>query len=229
VEDLCSSWSRPCFDWWEEHAEHVHVSTLGCIAAGLRAIAATGIFPEGQALAARTTAEDITSFIQSQGVRAGHLTKWIGTEEVDASLLALIAPLAVLNARESIAAMTVDVIEARITVGEGAYRYAGDTYYGGGQWPLLSCFLGLAHAAAGHGERARQILDWVVSTAGADGSIPEQVDWQLLAPEYYAQWVERWGRPADPLLWSHAMFLRLAAELRLTPQPSTPRHREDGA
>ena len=37
VDYLVVSWDRPCFDWWEEHIEHVHVSTLGCIAAGLRA------------------------------------------------------------------------------------------------------------------------------------------------------------------------------------------------
>ena len=29
-------WSQPCYDWWEEHPDHKHVSTLGAIAAGLR-------------------------------------------------------------------------------------------------------------------------------------------------------------------------------------------------
>src|SRR5690606_31293154 len=29
VDYLISSWQRPCFDWWEEHDEHRHLSTLG--------------------------------------------------------------------------------------------------------------------------------------------------------------------------------------------------------
>jgi hypothetical protein len=29
----------------------------------------------------------------------------------------------------------------------------------------------------------------------------------------YDPWVEKWGPPPCPLLWSHAMFLTLASEL----------------
>jgi hypothetical protein len=43
--------------------------------------------------------------------------------------------------------------------------------------------------------------------------LPEQVDGHLLAPEYRQEWIDRWGPVATPLLWSHAMVLRLAAEL----------------
>ncbi len=227
VEYLCSSWRRPCFDWWEEFAEHTHVSTLGSIAAGLSSIATADVLPEELVSTARQSVEEIMGLIGSEGVHAGHLTKWIGSEEVDASLLALIAPMSVIEAGSTVAVATVREIENRITDGNGVYRYAADTYYGGGQWPLLSCFLGLAHASAGHHGRAREILDWAATTAGADGSLPEQVDWRLLAPEHFAPWVERWGKPADPLLWSHAMFLRLAAELRLVRQLTTPSHSED--
>ena len=43
--------------------------------------------------------------------------------------------------------------------------------------------------------------------------MPEQVDDHLLDPAFVDEWVERWGPSADPLLWSYAMFLRLAVEL----------------
>ena len=44
-----SSWERPCYDWWEEHAEQVHVSTLACIAAGLDAALRVGLVDDAAA------------------------------------------------------------------------------------------------------------------------------------------------------------------------------------
>jgi len=95
----------------------------------------------------------------------------------------------------------------------GVYRFRADTFFGGGRWPLLSCFLGLAYAAVGQRDEALRLLVWAASTATDTGMLPEQVDGHLLAPEYREEWLERWGPVATPLLWSHAMVLRLAAEL----------------
>jgi GH15 family glucan-1,4-alpha-glucosidase len=61
---------------------------------------------------------------------------------------------------------------------------------------------------------ALDLLRWAASTAHG-GGIPEQVDRHLLDASFVDEWVERWGPSADPLLWSSAMFLRLAAELGL--------------
>jgi hypothetical protein len=36
----------------------------------------------------------------------------------------------------------------------------------------------------------------------------------LQRPEHYAPWIELWGEPPCPLLWSHAMYLRLHHALR---------------
>ena len=93
------------------------------------------------------------------------------------------------------------------------HRFVADTFFGGGQWPLLTCFLGLAQAAAGDRESARRALDWAAQTATTDLMLPEQVDDHLLDPSYQQEWIDRWGTVATPLLWSHAMLLRLAAEL----------------
>ncbi len=53
--------------------------------------------------------------------------------------------------------------------------------------------------------------------------MPEQVDAHLLAPDRFDEWVDRWGTVARPLLWSHAMLIRLVVELGLAPRdPARP-------
>jgi len=218
VDYLISSWSRPCFDWWEEHDEHVHVSTLGCIAGGLAAVLRAGVLGDERETAASDAHLAILDTMARQGTRDGHLTKWLGSLEVDGSLAALVAPLGVVDG--SVAAATVEALERDLTVDGGTHRFRADTFFGGGQWPLLSCFLGLAHARLGNRERARELLEWAASTATDAGDLPEQVDRHLLDPSMQQEWIDRWGTAATPLLWSHAMLVRLAVELDvLVPTP----------
>ena len=87
------------------------------------------------------------------------------------------------------------------------HRHLDDTYYGGGEWLLLTALLGLAEP-----DRAEDCLAWIAAHATADGLLPEQSQDHLLAPERYEPWVAKWGPPPSPLLWSHAMFLTLAEE-----------------
>ncbi|HTN56883.1 MAG TPA: glycoside hydrolase family 15 protein [Protaetiibacter sp.] len=211
VRYLASSWHRPCFDWWEMHADKVHSSTLGCVAAGLVAATALGLDPELTDLA-RTTAAEVEQALRRDGARGGHLVKWVGSDAVDASCAALVGPMGVLPGDDPLAVSTLREIDTQLTVDGGTHRFLADTYFGGGQWPLLGCFLGLAWIRAGRPERAVELLRFAASTAH-DGGMPEQVDRHLLDPSFVEEWVERWGPSADPLLWSSAMFLRLAAEL----------------
>lgn len=213
IDYLSVSWERPCYDWWEELAQHVHVSTLGCIASGLESIAQTGMLEESLSERATSTGEQIRRRVQYEGARDVHLTKWLGTDTVDASLLALIAPMSFLPPHSPLGTGTIAVIEEQLTVDNGVHRYLADTYYGGGQWPLLSCFLGLAQAAVGNRTRAHELLEWAASTAGENDELPEQVEHHLLDPDHLQPWTERWGPSAKPLLWSHAMFIRLATAL----------------
>lgn len=210
---LVSSWSRPCFDWWEERADEVHVSTLGCIAAGLES--AIPFIDATRADAARAAVLDIRRSISDRGLVDGHLAKWLGSTEVDASLLSVIYPLGVYPATDSIGQATIAAIDEQLTVRGGVHRYLLDVFYGGGQWPLLSCMLGLAFAAAGERDRALDQLRWAAGTVTAEGYLPEQVDEHLLFPEHREEWVDRWGTVAAPLLWSHAMYVRLFVELDL--------------
>jgi isomaltose glucohydrolase len=88
----------------------------------------------------------------------------------------------------------------------GYHRHADDEYYGGGEWPILAAFTGWARHTLGL-DAAPQ-LAWIEAAANNDGTLPEQTG-ERLRPERYRTWVERWGAPAVPLLWSHAMYLTL--------------------
>ncbi len=167
-------------------------------------------------LAAEAALEKINSLIAARGVIDGHLAKWLGSSEVDASLLALVSPLGVVAPSSELGIATIQAVESALSVGRGVHRYLADTFYGGGQWPLLSCMLGLAHAGAGNREAALWQLDWAAATVDAQGTMPEQVGDHLLAPSQRQEWVDRWGPIAQPLLWSHAMYIRLAVELDLS-------------
>jgi GH15 family glucan-1,4-alpha-glucosidase len=213
VRYLLATWKRPCFDWWEEHEAQRHVSTLGCIVAGLNAAADSGVLSPGMEGQARRAAVDALDLIHAQGVKDGHLVKWLHSEAVDGSLAALISPLEVVDGTTPLGTMTAAQIDAELAVNGGVHRYVGDTFYGGGQWPLLSCMLGLAYAAGGESTKARQQLEWAAQTATPERFLPEQVDDHLLDPTRVTEWLERWGAVATPLLWSHAMYVRLAVEI----------------
>jgi isomaltose glucohydrolase len=88
----------------------------------------------------------------------------------------------------------------------GYHRHLEDEYYGGGEWPILAAFIGWARQTLGLDASAQ--LAWIEAGANEDGMLPEQTG-ERLRPERYEPWVERWGEPAVPLLWSHAMYLTL--------------------
>lgn len=209
VRYLVSSWDRPCYDWWEEHGEQVHVSTLGCIGAGLEAASRSGVLAPSLSDEAAAAAAAIRARVAQRGVAGGHLTKWLGRSDVDGSLSALVAPMGWLEAGDPVAVATVAAVDAALADEGGVHRFADDVFYGGGRWPLLTCFLGLAKLATGDRAGAERALAWAASTASEDGLLPEQVGDRLLAPGEEAVWVERWGTVARPLLWSHGEYLRL--------------------
>lgn len=221
VDYLAAFWDRPCYDWWEETVEHRHVSTLGAISAGLGSAAASGVLTQERARRARQTARDIRARVLSEGVHDGHLTKWLGSSEVDASLLACIVPFGLVAVDDPIAVRTVHVVRRDLVFGYGTHRYAADVFYGGGQWPLLTCLLGWNLLAAGDPEGARACLAWAADQADPSGLLPEQSCDHLLAPGHRQEWIDRWGSVATPLLWSHGMFLTLAVELgKYEPAPA---------
>ena len=203
---LATLWQRPCYDCWEEFPDKVHTYTLGAVYSGLRSHA----YLQGQA---SETSLKIKQFVTRKGVRDGYLVKFLGSEQVDSSLLALAVPYAVLAPDDPVMRATVARIEDTLCREGGLHRYAADTYYGGGAWVLLTAWLGWYYLQVGERARAEKALEWVEQRADAAGNLPEQVPTSLNDPAYYEPWRQRWGDIACPLLWSQAMHIILSAGL----------------
>lgn len=215
------SWA--CYDWWEEHVEQRHVSTLAACWAGLRAAVGSGLLDPARERAAGRAADDLHRTLLTEGVGAApgeapHLVKWVGSTAVDASLTACVVPFGLLPVGDPLAGATLDAVRRDLLVDGGVHRFAADVFYGGGQWLLLTCLLGWNEAAAGDRDAALDRLRWVAAHATADDELPEQVPDHLLAPDHRQEWLDRWGPVAAPLLWSHGMYLILADELGLLPR-----------
>ncbi|MGH3264328.1 MAG: glycoside hydrolase family 15 protein [Trebonia sp.] len=208
---LSAVWAQPCYDWWEEHPDEHHVSSLGSIAAGLDAALRMNLLDPDTSVAAAAALHGVREEILRAGIVGGHAVKWIGSPAVDGSLLACVAPFGVLDPSTAVA--TLAAVDRDLVVDLGVYRYLDDTFYGGGRWPVLAAFRGLALLSTGRRDEALATLKWIASTATPEGYLPEQVGPKLLHPSRHAEWVERWGPVATPLLWSHGMFLMLAHAL----------------
>lgn len=200
-------WQYPNFDCWEEQGDRLHPSTMAAIYGGLQSSCAW--LEEHHREAIGQTLHEIKQFLLAHGVLDNRFTKSIGYSEVDASLLWLHVPFQVFNGRNPILRETVRVIEERLLRNGGLHRYPQDVYYGGGQWILLSAWLGWHYAELGERRQAKKMLDWVRAQFTEQGFLPEQVQHHLLAPQYFESWKEQWGSPACPLLWSHAMHIIL--------------------
>lgn len=217
VDYVVAFWEEPCYDWWEENVGEQHGSTLGALFGGLDAISQSGVLDERRQATAESAAKDIRRLVLTQGVAGAppHLTKWLGSEAVDASLASCIIPFGLLSPDDPAASMTIAEISRRLDSGGGVHRYEADVFYGGGQWLLLSCLLGWNELAEGRRDEALAHLRWVAAQLTPEGELPEQVPGHLLHPEHQERWIAQWGPVATPLLWSHGMYLILADELGL--------------
>ena len=129
--------NSPCYDVWEEAGGSVHTATLGCAYGGLRAAAA---MLNDSALAER--AHSLALSLVDDARRYGRFRKSDHSHDVDASLLWLCEPFHVVPPGEHAFVETVRRITAELDLDGGIRRYPGDTYYGGGAWPVLTASLG---------------------------------------------------------------------------------------
>lgn len=223
---LCISqvWLMPSSDCWEENPRRVHTSTLACIAGGLERIARRMCDERWFALA-----DTIKEYVLRYGVFEGRLAKFCSNERrgeewppkervhvgpsigdsVDASLLWAALPYGLLDVSDSLMVRTVAAIEESLVFERGVHRYATDIYYGGGLWPLLTAWLGWYYCETGNLEKSLECLAWIENQTTEEYCLPEQVSRDLIDPTLYEPWVTCWGPPANPLLWSHAMYLIL--------------------
>lgn len=211
---LAALWSYPCYDCWEEYPDKVHTHTLAALYAGLQ----SHTYLTGKDHSA--TLQSIRQYILDHCVYSGYFIKFSGSTEVDASLLGLCVPYGLFSPHDPLMRETILRIEENLQTSGGVHRYPSDTYFGGGEWLLLTAWLGWYYTKIGDQgslEKARKALNWVKAQAGKDGrpfELPEQIPVNLIDPNYYSPWVDRWGPIATPLLWSHAKYMILDLALR---------------
>jgi GH15 family glucan-1,4-alpha-glucosidase len=205
---LSALWRQPCYDCWEEFPEKVHPHTLAAIRAGL--LTSQSLLDTDH----QATIQELSDLLMEDAIVGGHFVKSIGTDFVDASLLGLALPYQLLPLDDPRTVATVALIEDTLQNGGGVHRYTADTYYGGGEWVLLTAWLGWYHAQRGDRKRALEIKHWIETQADEQGYLPEQIPATLIDAGMYQPWVDRWGEIARPLLWSHAKYLILSESLK---------------
>lgn len=207
---LAGCWTLGCFSCWEEFDGGEHASTLAAVAAGLDA--AARLLDDGAPADAR---EAVVGRLRTAHVVDGRLGRGPADDRVDGSLAWLSTPFGVLAPDDPLLAATVAAIHGDLCgPGGGVYRYRGDTYYGGGQWLLLTSSLAWHERETGNEDVACELQAWVRAQARAGGDLPEQVTGHAQDTSMIEPWVERWGPVATPLLWSHAMYLLAEAAAR---------------
>jgi GH15 family glucan-1,4-alpha-glucosidase len=215
AEYVAALWRSPSFDAWEEHGDHLSTSTLGACLAGLLAAHRLGLEIPGM----QPAVEGIRLEVAARGRRLGYLPRSDADDDVDASLLWCGPQLGAFHHRDPAWRATLERIEAELVGPDGGvYRYRADTFYGGGQWPVLTAALGLARLARsepGDAERASADLAWIEDQRGPDGSLAEQSSARALQPDRLPEWEDRWGPVARPLTWSHAMTMLLTTALEV--------------
>jgi GH15 family glucan-1,4-alpha-glucosidase len=200
-------WHTPCYDCWEEFPQEIHTYTLASIYGGLRALSTL------DGIDRSATLSDIRNYLLQNALYDGYFVKKPGSYTVDASLMGLAVPYGIVSIDNPHFQNTLQRIETSLVKGGGVHRYPTDTYYGGGEWVLLTGWLGWVYARRGESKRAAHLLQWMEHQADPDGCLPEQVPATLNDPNYYQPWVRRWGTIANPLLWSHAKYLILKSIL----------------
>jgi GH15 family glucan-1,4-alpha-glucosidase len=204
---LAATWPTRCYGCWEELDDGEHAVTISAIAAGLRSAA---VLLRDEAY--DHEADVVTSHLLDRFAVDGRFKRCATDERVDGSLVWAGVPFGVLAADDPRLEATVAAIRRDLVgPGGGVYRYRGDTYYGGGQWILLTCSLGWHAAVRGNDDEHRRAREWVVRQARENCDLPEQVYEHAQSPAMIAPWIERWGEVATPLLWSHAMFVLMEA------------------
>ncbi|HET8991498.1 MAG TPA: glycoside hydrolase family 15 protein [Candidatus Saccharimonadales bacterium] len=183
---LATHWQEPCFDWWEER-KGIHAASLACIYSGLKAYD----HPE---------ADNVKHAIN------------LSNERTDSSLLICSIFEAITN--EDFSDMLSKIESQLVSPNGGVYRYREDSYYGGGEWPVLTALLGWYYFKNNHNKEAGDKLAWIIAQMQPNGWIAEQSQEHMLQPDNLQPWVDRWGSPANPLLWSQAMLITLATLLK---------------
>jgi GH15 family glucan-1,4-alpha-glucosidase len=244
VEYLGALWLTPNYDCWEEHGDQLATSTLAALYGGLSRVGEMALLdPDDRLLAeagrtASGLAAQIKNYLWQYGTTTDpatgerYLTKFCGgtaagdlAGAVDANLLWVAVPYGLWPVADPLVQATLrGIISELVTTGQpdghsGVHRYVLDSYFGGGEWLLLTAWLGAVLVESGQTEGAKALLGWIEKQARPDGALPEQTFQHLNQPAKLAYWTARWGEVATPLIWSHASYVTLVNRLKVVTKP----------
>ncbi len=198
----------PCYDVWEESRTGLHTSTLACVHGGLST--AARLLGSNRY---HVRAMEVAERIRASSIEFGRYVKSNESSDVDSSVLWLGSPFNVVSSTDDAFVATVREIEEVLTLKGGLRRYPTDVYFGSGAWPVLTASLGWHFVSVGNISEAIRCRDWIIDRFDDLGRLGEQFFGEIRDPSNFSKWVDRWGMPAKDLVWSHAMFVILCAEI----------------
>lgn len=213
ADGLTDNWREKYFfnntvDIWEEgyrktstKVENNHTYSLAACAAGL-ILADKMIGGEKWKEAAKQMKERIdAAYLKDKKTFVRNHGK-IDDFNMDASLLGLVYPFAIIKADDPRMVNTIKQMEEKIVfAGGGVHRYQFDYYdgegsaqEGGGAWPILNFWMSIYWSIKGNKTKAKKYYHWVIDRIEDDLLIPEQI-------------FNDFRKGIKPLVWSHAMFI----------------------
>ncbi len=118
-------------------------------------------------------------------------------KKMDISILGAVTPFNLFKPKEKKMQNTVEMINLNLRTYTGGYqRFEQDNYRNANPWPIANLWMTLYYLESGEKKKAKECFDFVVRTAGKHGFLGEQVDNEMLKPNW-----------AIGLGWSHAMFI----------------------
>jgi glucoamylase len=217
AEGICRVWDKTHLtlitnDLWEEKLaypdlkENFSYSLAACV---MGLLSANLLFPKRIYV---ETAREMREILLGDAEKRGYFIRSFGRlndDRIDSSLLGLIWPFKVVEARNPLAEATVKAIEEKLVKDIGVYRYEHDEYdgwmfhalhrrKGAGFWPLLNLWMSIVLCEMGQREKALKYYVKVLDSV--DRFIPEQV------------FDNRIQRSVSPLCWGHSMFILASKE-----------------
>jgi hypothetical protein len=199
------------FDLWEER-EGQHFFALVCahgaLVRGGRWAPAPAV-SEMYMQAAQVSAKEALAFFSGEHPLPARTRRPDGSLDLtpDASLLACLYPVSEFPLPEEKKSHIHQELKKALATGVGFRRYPDDPYRGGGCWPLVELWFGLALPQSldpnSKPSILKDILQKTTAASNTLGLLPEQIDPQSGAPSWIV-----------PLGWSHAFFLQLSHRLR---------------
>ena len=118
-------------------------------------------------------------------------------KKMDISIIGAVTPFEVFKPKEKKIQNTVERINLSLRTYTGGYqRFENDNYMNGNPWPIANLWMTLYYLETGEKKKAKETFDFVIKTAGKHYFLGEQIDNEILKPN----WVIGLG-------WSHAMFI----------------------